>query len=98
MPVTGIELTDNVLLRLDTGTQTGKPAKPIGLTFISFERMMAARNNAPIIVSLANLRQLPEELWQAVLHVITMPSVSDFLSMNLSLFPKSPPLPKLLAA
>jgi len=81
LPVTGIELTDNVLLRLDTGTQTGKPAKP-----------------APIIVSLANLRQLPEELWQAVLHVITMPSVSDFLSMNLSLFPKSPPLPKLLAA
>jgi len=62
------------------------------------DNVLLPRNNAPIVVPLANLRQLPEELWQAVLHVITMPPVSDFLSINLSFFPKSPPLPELLAA
>ncbi|MFN8443959.1 MAG: DUF2283 domain-containing protein [Caldilineaceae bacterium] len=62
--VTGIELTDNVLLRLDTGKTTGLPPRAIGLTFISYERMMAHFQNQPIPVSLTNLRQLPEQLLQ----------------------------------
>ena len=96
--VTSIELTDNVLLRLDTGKTTGLPPRAIGLTFISYERIMAHSHNQPIPVSLTNLRSLPEDLWQAVLTVLTTPPVSDFLAVNLSLSPQTPPLPEFIAA
>lgn len=96
--VTGIELTDNVLLRLDTGKATGESPRAVGLTFVSFERMLAAQHDQPMIVPLVNLRHLPEDLWQAVLTVVTTSPVSDFLSVNLSLFLQTPPLPELVAA
>jgi len=92
--VTGIQLADNILLRLDTGKATGTVPKAVGLTFISFERMKSYYQNRPFNVSLTNLRSLPEELWQAVLSVITTPPVSDFLAVGLSLSPQVPPLPE----
>ncbi len=96
--VTGIELTDNVLLRLDTGKESGQPPRAIGLTLISFERMREAHKESPVVVSLSNLRHLPEEIWQAVLTVVTTAPVSDYLLINLSLSPQWPPLPELRAA
>jgi hypothetical protein len=96
--VTGIELADNILLRLDTGKTTGAAPKAIGLTFISFAHMMEHYRNKPLSVPLANLRNLPEDLWKAVLAVITTPPVSDFLSVGLSLSPQVHPLPERLAA
>lgn len=96
--VTGVELADNILLRLDTGKITGTAPRAVGLTFISFERMMAHYRNKPLSVSLANLRNLPEDLWQAVLTVVTTPPVSDFLAIGLSMSPQVPPLPERLAA
>ena len=96
--ITGVELTDNVILRLDTGSKPSQLPKAVGLTFISFEKMMATHKDTPVFVSLANLRQLPEELWQAVLTVVTSAPVSDYLSVNLSLSPQMPPLPELQAA
>ncbi|HYN87666.1 MAG TPA: DUF2283 domain-containing protein [Ardenticatenaceae bacterium] len=96
--VTGVELADNILLRLDTGKVSGDSPRAVGLTFISFSRMMAYRQDASIHVPLANLRNLPEELWQAVLAVITTPPVSDFLAVGLSLSPQVPPLPSPAAA
>jgi hypothetical protein len=65
----------------------------VGLTFVGYERMMAHHRHQPIAVSLTNLRRLPEELWQAVLTVLTTPPVSDFLAVQLSLKPQAPPLP-----
>ena len=96
--VTGVELADNILLRLDTGQATGTPPKAIGLTFISFARMMAHHQDKPLQVPLINLRHLPEELWQALLTVITTPPVSDFLAVELSLSPRIPPLPEQVIA
>jgi len=92
--VTGVELGDNILLRLDTGKSSGMPPKAIGLTFVSFARMMEAHRDKPFMVPLANLRNLPQELWDAVLTVITTPPVSDFLAIGLSLSPQVPPLPE----
>lgn len=96
--VTGVELTDNVLLRLDMGKATSTPPRAVGLTFISYERMMAYHGDQPITIALANLRHLPEELWQAVMAVITTPPVSDFLAVGLSFRPQTPPLPALIPA
>ena len=96
--VTGIELADNILLRLDTGKATGTSPRAVGLTFISFTRMMAHYQDRPLSVPLTNLRNLPEDLWQAVLAVVTTPPVSDFLAVGLSLSPQVPPLPERVAA
>ncbi len=96
--VTGVELADNILLRLDTGKATGGTPRAVGLTFISFSRLMAHYRTRPLSVPLANLRNLPEDLWQAVLTVITTPPVSDFLAVGLSISPQVPPLPERVAA
>jgi hypothetical protein len=96
--VTGVELADNILLRLDTGQATGTPPKAVGLTFISFSHMMEHYQGKPLNVPLANLRSLPEELWQAVLAITTTPPVSDFLGVGLSLSPRIPLLPESVTA
>lgn len=96
--ITGIELTKNVLLRLDTGKSTGTTPRAIGLTFINFARLKTRYANRPLNVPLANLRNLPDELWQSVLNVVTTPPVSDFLSVGLSLSPQIPPLPEQVSA
>lgn len=96
--VTGVELMDNIVLRLDTGKATGTPPRAIGLTFISFARMMAHYQSKSLNVPLATLRNLSDDLWQAVLTVITTPPVSDFLAIGLSLSPQVPPLPERVIA
>ena len=95
--VTGVELADNILLRLDTGKATGAAPRAVGLTFISFAQLMAHYRDRPLQVPLANLRNLPEDLWQAVWAVLTAPPVSDFLDVGLALSPQVPPLPERVA-
>ena len=96
--VTGIELADNILLRLDTGKATGEPPRAIGLTFVSFSRMMAHHLNKPLTISLYRLRNLPNDLWQAVMDVVTTSPVSDVLAVGLSVVPQAPPLPIFVSA
>lgn len=96
--VTGVELADNILLRLDTGKATGEPPRAIGLTFVSFSRMMAHYLDKPLTISLDRLRNLPNDLWQAVMDVVTTPPVSDVLTVGLSVVPQAPPLPVLVPA
>ena len=91
--VTGVELADNILLRLDTGKATGDLPRAIGLTFVSFSRMMAHHQDKPLAISLDQLRDLPDGLWQAVIDVVTTPPVSDVLQVSLSVAPQVPPLP-----
>jgi hypothetical protein len=96
--VTGVELADNILLRLDTGKATGTAPRAVGLTFISFARLMAHYRDRPLSVPLEKLQNLPDDLWQAVLAVVTTPPVSDFLDVGLAMSPQVPPLPELVAA
>lgn len=63
--VTSVALADNILRRLDTGAAP----KAIGLTSGNFAQMIAHHLDSPLSVSLANLRNLPEDLWRAVLDV-----------------------------
>lgn len=92
--VTGVEIADNILLRLDTGKASGAPPRAVGLTFVSFRAMMAHHRNRTLSVPLANLRSLPGDVWLSVLEVLTTPPVSDFLGIGFSLTPHSPPLPE----
>jgi len=96
--VTGVELLPNILLRLDTGKESGKPPWAVGLTFISFARMMAHPGDRALTISLQHLRNLPDDLWQTVVAVATNPPVSDFLKMELAVVPQVPPLPEVKVA
>lgn len=96
--VTGIELADNILLRLDTGKDTGMPPRAIGLTFISFAQMLGRYRDQPFSVALSDLRELPDDLWLAVLEVTTTPPVSDYLTVGLSMAFPFPATPELIAA
>ena len=91
--VTGVELADNILLRLDTGNVTGELPRAIGLTFVSFSRMMAHHQYKPLTISLDQLRDLPDDLWQAVIDVVTTSPVRDVLEVGLLVAPQVPPLP-----
>jgi hypothetical protein len=92
--VTGVQLADNILLRLDTGKVTGSTPRAVGLTFVSFARMMAHHRDRPMSIPLSSLRNLPEDVWQSVWSVLTTPPVSDFLATGISLSPQVPPLPE----
>jgi len=96
--ITGVELSGSILLRLDTGKAAGEPPCALGLTFISFARMMEYHRDRPLIISLEVLRNLPEGLGQTVMAVLTTPPVSDFLSVELSVVPQVPPLAELAVA
>ena len=69
--VTGVELLPNLLLRLDTGKESGKSPRVVGLTFINFFRLMAHHGDRAQPISLQHLRDLPDDLWQTVLALAT---------------------------
>ena len=96
--VTGVELTDHILLRLDSGKATDTAPRAVGLTFVSLARMKAHEGNRPVSIPWANLSRLPTDLRQAVLAVVTTPPVSDFLSVGLSLSLQVPSFPEKMAA
>jgi len=93
-----VNLTDNLILRLDTGKQTGEPPRAVGLTFISFQAMQAKLGDRQLTFPLTNLRNLPDELWQAVIAVISSAPVSDVLDVAFSVGVQVPALPDLAQA
>jgi len=76
----------------------GREADVLYVSFISFARMMEVHRDRPLTIELSALRNLPEDLWQAVMAVLTSPPVSDFLSVGLAVAPQVPPLPELTVA
>ena len=93
-----VNLTDNLILRLDTGEETGQPPRAIGLTFVSFQAMREHLAGQPITIPLANLRNLPDNIWQAVVTVISSAPVSDVLGVAFSVAIQMPKLPQLASA
>ena len=88
-----VNLTDNIILRLDTGLENDRLPRAIGLTFVSYQAMRLSLAGQPIIVPLTNLRNLPDELWQAVVSVISSAPVTDILDVAFSLAVQIPELP-----
>jgi len=88
-----VNLTDNLVLRLDTGQETHQAPRAIGLTFISYQAMRERLAGKRLNVPLSNLRNLPDELWQAVMTVISSAPVSDVLEVAFSFDMQLPPLP-----
>ena len=76
-PATGIELTEHIILRLDR--QTGRA---LSLVLLHFSVLSEQTEYGPRSFALEKLAQLPEDLRELVLHLLTSPSVSQFLKVS----------------
>jgi hypothetical protein len=74
---TGIQLADHILLRLDRAE-----GEAVGLTFIDFSLLIRPTIYGPPSFRLDGLDDLPDDLREMVLQVITTPPVSYFLKVG----------------
>lgn len=82
-PATGIELTENILLRLNSTT-----GRAISLTMLHFSILTEQTEYGPRNYPLDKLEELPENLRELVVRVLTTMPVNQFL--KLSHFQESP--------
>ena len=73
---TGVELNSNILLRLDTNR-----GKALGLTFFDFSILTQKTDFGPRGFPLTGLAEIPEDMREIVIGIITTPPVSQFLKV-----------------
>lgn len=76
-PATGVELTDYVILRLNKKTR-----RAISLTLLHFSILTERTEYGPRSYPLDKLDELPEDLRELVLHLVTSMPVSQFLKLS----------------
>jgi len=82
-PATGVELTEYIVLRLNKQTR-----RAVSLTLLHFSILTECTEYGPRSYPLSKLDELPEDLRELVLHVVTSMPLSQFL--RLSHFQASP--------
>ena len=80
---TGIELTDHILVRLNR-----KTGRAVSLTLLHFSILAEQTEFGPRSYPLDRLEELPEDLRELLIRVLTAPPLSQFL--KLSFFQESP--------
>lgn len=76
-PATGIELTDHILLRVNQNTR-----RAVSLTILHFSILAERTEYGPRSYPLNNLYELPEDLREVVLHILTTAPVNQFLKLS----------------
>lgn len=76
-PATGIELTDQILLRLDQKTK-----RAVSLMVLDFSILTERTEYGPRSYPLDKLDDLPEDMQELVLQLVTTPPVSQFLKLS----------------
>jgi hypothetical protein len=76
-PATGVELTDHILLRLNQ-----KTGRAVSLTFCHFSILTELTEYGPRSFPLDNLDELPEDLRELTIRVITKAPVNQFLKLS----------------
>jgi hypothetical protein len=76
-PATGIELTDHIVLRLNRQTK-----RAISLTFINFSVLTERTEYGPRSYPLERLDDIPEDLRELVLRLVTSMPISQFLKVS----------------
>jgi hypothetical protein len=76
-PATGVELTDHILLRLNQATE-----RAVSITVLHFSILTERTEYGPRSYPLNNLKELPEDLRELVIHVITTSPVNQFLKLS----------------
>jgi hypothetical protein len=76
-PATGVELTDYIILRLNQQTR-----RAISLTLLHFSILTERTEYGPRSYPLDPLDEVPEELRELALHLITSMPVSQFVKLS----------------
>ena len=76
---TGVELTDHIILRLNR-----KTGQAFSLTLLHFSILIERTEYGPRSYPLDKLMELPEDLKEQVIHIITAPPVNKFLKISFS--------------
>jgi len=76
-PATGVELTDHIVLRLNRQTQ-----RAISLTVLHFSILAEQTEYGPRSYPLTKLNEVPADLRELVLHLLTSAPVSQFLKLS----------------
>ncbi len=76
-PATGIELTDYIVLRLNQQTR-----RAVSLTLLHFSILTEGTEYGPRSYPLSYLDELPEDLQEVVLQVITSMPICQFLKLS----------------
>ncbi len=76
-PARGIELTDQMILRLDL-----EERRAVSLTLLHFSILSEQTVYGPRSWRLDSLEQMPDDLRELVLRVLTTPPVSQFLKLT----------------
>jgi len=73
---TGVELNSNILLRLDSNKENA-----LGLTFFDFSILTQKTDFGPRGFPLTGLAEIPEDMREIVIRIITTPPVSHYLKV-----------------
>ena len=76
-PATGVELTDDIVLRLNQQTR-----RAISLMLLHFSILTERTEYGPRSYPLTRLKQVPTDLRELVLDLITSSPVSQFLKLS----------------
>lgn len=74
---TGIELNDNILLRIDKGRR-----KAIGLTIFNYSILIQKADFGPRSFPLTGITALSNEIQNMVMEIISSPPVNEILSLS----------------
>lgn len=74
---TGIELNDNILLRIDKGKR-----KAIGLTFFNYSILIQKADFGPRSFPLTGIAALSGELQELVMEIVSNSPVKEILSLS----------------
>lgn len=78
-----VELSEHLLLRLDTGQDSADSPLAIGLTLL-FPATLLKLGHRPMQLDLKRLRHLPASLQLATLQVLTTPPLSELIRAELA--------------
>lgn len=74
---TGIELNENILLRIDTGA-----GEPVGITIFNFSIITQPTDIGPRSFPLTGLADLDEDMRDTVMRIIRHSAVADYLTLS----------------
>ena len=76
-PATGVELTDNILLRVNRAAK-----RAVSLTILHFSILAERTEYGPRSYPLADLKILPDDLREFVIHAVTSAPINRFLKVS----------------
>ncbi len=74
---TGVELNEHILLRIDK-----RKRKAVGMTLLEFSLLTQKTEIGPRSFPLSGLAELPEELKNMVIGILTTPPINEILHMS----------------